>query len=163
VDWSSTTLNGDDARDVGFAYLIGWAGNDPTAAPDLKVRLGWSQNVWIILNRRPDGSSQVAMLEKPIAAKERGESEKLRRFNLSVQETSAFFKEFDDCALGFHVSQVGGYDGRGICFERRRDGRTISYSGNASFSSQDAEMAQVVDRLVMAHGGYAYLDAKRWQ
>ncbi|MEJ2456860.1 MAG: hypothetical protein P8Y58_01395 [Novosphingobium sp.] len=145
-----------------FSYLTEQDVNESKGVPQLKVHLGWSQNVWIVILGFQDGTSGVTMLEMAPARNAGKTAEMLRRFKLTARESQAFFRRFDKPALGFHVTRNGGYDGREISFERQRDGRVVSYRGNASLSAQDAKMTRAVDQLVMQHGGYTYLDAETW-
>ena len=141
------------ARDAGFSDLVIRTGVKDTNDFILKVYFGWSQNVWIFVSKDANFKLQVQLIECDFHT-QRCES---RTFIPSNSEAKNFIEKFDRVALGYRLARRNGLDGRDISFERNLGDRIVSYEGNASFSSQDAQMAKIVHQFIAAHGGYQFL------
>lgn len=132
-----------DGTEWGFALIERQTGYKVRGADGLRFYFSWPQQKWLSVFAPPSGSAELAMVIANYETKTAG----LKIYKLPRQEYDSFLQEFDSVSSGYRMMGQG-LDGNAFSYERWRQGEAVSYSGNASFSSKDAKVYQIVESLV---------------
>lgn len=132
-----------DWEEKGFTLIEQETGHKVRGTDGLRFYFSWPQQKWMSVFAPPSGTAELAIL----IANYKPKMVSLKIYKFPRKEYDDFLRDFDLASSGYHFMRRG-HDGNAFSYERWQQGVAVSYSGNASFSSKDAKVYQIVESLV---------------